>query len=372
MRTCQTPRKSWFEKDLSLLSCISLPMATPLDQLLQEPVTDPLAIYRARDGIYGVDLLAAAVAHLDFFTWLADHPSTPGAIAVHFGLHTRPTDVLLTLCTAMGLITQSGGVFHLTLRAREHLTAGSRYHLGPYYAALRDRPQTLDMLKVLKTGKPANWGSYDASAWAKSMERPDFAEQFTAAMDCRGVYLGQALTKKVDLSGRQRLLDIAGGSGIYACAFAARNPSLSAAVFERPPVDRIAREAIARQGGSDRVEVIAGDMFAVSLPTGFDVHLISNVLHDWDENVVQQLLAKSFAALEPGGLLIVHDEHLNSDKTGPLPVAQYSALLMHSTEGKCYSVGEMRSYFATVGFEWESFVETAADRSAIVARKPEA
>ncbi len=273
----------------------------PLADLTAEPVTDPIAIYRARDGLYAVDLLAAAVVHLDFFTWLADHPSTLGAICAHFELHARPADVLLTLCTAMGLVTMSGGVFHLTVRAREHLVTGSPYCLGPYYAALRDRPQTLDMVKVLRTGKPANWGSYDASAWARSMERPDFAAQFTAAMDCRGTYLGQALTKKVDLSGRQRLLDIAGGSGIYACAFAARYPALRTTVFEKPPVDRIAREAIARQGATERVDVLAGDMFSDSLPDGFDAHLISNVLHDWDEEVVQTILRKSFAALAPGG-----------------------------------------------------------------------
>lgn len=273
----------------------------PLADLTAEPVTDPIAIYRARDGLYAVDLLAAAVVHLDFFTWLADHPSTLGAICAHFELHAQPADVLLTLCTAMGLVTMSGGVFHLTVRAREHLVTGSPYCLGPYYAALRDRPQTLDMVKVLRTGKPANWGSYDASAWARSMERPDFAAQFTAAMDCRGTYLGQALTKKVDLSGRQRLLDIAGGSGIYACAFAARYPALRTTVFEKPPVDRIAREAIARQGATERVDVLAGDMFSDSLPDGFDAHLISNVLHDWDEEVVQTILRKSFAALAPGG-----------------------------------------------------------------------
>jgi hypothetical protein len=42
---------------------------------------------------------------------------------------------------------------------------------------------------------------------------------------------------------------------------------------------------------------------------------------------------------------------------------------MHSTEGKCYSLGEMRAYFSELGFDWVSFSETAADRSAIVARK---
>ncbi len=340
-----------------------------LEHLNTQPATDPTPIYRPRDGIYAVDLLAAAVVHLDLFTWLADHPSTAGAIGAYYELHARPVDVLLTLCASMGLVTTAGGVYHLTLRAREHLVKGSPWNLGPYYAALKDRPQTLDMMKVLRTGKPANWGSYDADAWARAMERADFAEQFTAAMDCRGVYLGPALASRLDLAQSKALLDIAGGSGIYACSLAARHKHLRAAVFEKPPVDRIAREAIARQGGADKVEVIAGDMFSDPLPGGFDVHLISNVLHDWDEDVVLSLLKKSHAALEPGGLLIVHDAHVNSEKNGPLPVAQYSVLLMHSTEGKCYSIGEMRSYLERTGFDWLDYQATAADRSFIAARR---
>ncbi len=345
------------------------PSMNPLTALRDVPSSDPTEIYRLRDGIYGVDLLAAGIAHLDFFTWLADHPSTLGAVCARFELHIRPADVMLTLFTALGLVTQAGGCFHLTLRAREHLVKGSPWYLAPYYAALKDRPMTLDMLKVLRTGKPANWGSYDEEAWAQAMEKPEFAEQFTAAMDCRGVFLGQALAKKLDLSASRSLLDIAGGSGIYACSLVAHHPHLQARVFEKPPVDQIARQAIARQGCSDKVEVVAGDMFASEFPGGADVHLISNVLHDWDEPVVREILTKSHRALEADGLLIVHDCHINAEKTGPLPVANYSALLMHSTEGKCYSVGEMRVLFNQIGFDWVDFKPTAADRSFILARK---
>lgn len=340
-----------------------------MSHLTEVPATDPLEIYRARDGLYGVDLLAAGIAHLDFFTWLADHPSTLGAICAHFELHTRPADVMMTLFAAMGLVTQSGGCFHVTLRAREHLVKGSPWYLAPYYASLKDRPTTLDMLKVLRTGKPANWGGYDADAWAKSMEKPEFAAQFTAAMDCRGVFLGQALSKKLPLAESSALLDIAGGSGIYACSIVAHHPHLRATVFEKPPVDRIAREAIAKQGFSEKVDVVAGDMFASELPQGFDMHLISNVLHDWEEPVVREILAKSHRALAPDGLLVIHDAHINKDKTGPLPVANYSALLMHSTEGKCYSIGEMRSYLHDAGFDWLDHQPTACDRSFILARR---
>jgi acetylserotonin N-methyltransferase len=341
-----------------------------MTHLLDDPVSDPLSLYRYRDGISAVDLLAVGISHLDFFTWLADHPSTFAAITAHFGIHPRPTDVMLTLFTAQGLVQQNGGCFHLTLRAREHLNAGSRWNLAPYFSSMKDRQPTLDMLKVLKTGKPANFGSFDPQAWAQAMQRPDFAAQFTAAMDCRGILLGPALAKALDLSQHTALLDIAGGSGIYACALAAKNPHLRTTVLERPPVDRIATECIAKQGCTDRVSVHAGDIFADPLPTGFDVHLWSNVLHDWDEADVRRLLAKSDAALPPGGLIVIHDAFINAEKTGPLHIAEYSALLMNITEGKCYSIGEYRTYLSELGFDWLEHKPTAVGRGFIVARKP--
>jgi acetylserotonin N-methyltransferase len=93
------------------------------------------------------------------------------------------------------------------------------------------------------------------------------------------------------------------------------------------------------------------------------------VLHDWDEEPVRQLLAKSHAALPAGGHLIVHDVHINAEKTGPLHAAEYSALLMNITEGKCYSLGEMRAYLGDIGFEWADYQPTAVGRSFILVRK---
>ena len=201
------------------------------------------------------------------------------------------------------------------------------------------------------------------------MEDAAFADSFTAAMDCRGVYLGAAAARALDMRGRTHLLDVAGGSGIYACAIVARHPHLRATVLEKPPVDAVARRSIERRGLSAKVDVLAGDMLAAEFPTGCDAHLISNVLHDWDEPVVKQLLEKSFRSLPPGGMLVIHDAHLNESKTGPLPVAKYSALLMHSTEGKCYSVGEIGGYLREIGFEAMQFTPTEADRSVVTARK---
>jgi predicted O-methyltransferase YrrM len=335
------------------------------------PTTDPTSIYRYRDGLYAADLLGCALVFLDLFSWLEQHPSTAPEICRKFEIAARPTDVMLTLFVAMGYLQRDGEKVALTQLAREHLVSSSPWFIGPYYASLKDRPVCQDFLRVLRTDKPANWGSFkNEKDWARAMEDPAFADSFTAAMDSRGIFLSQAVAKAADFSGRRALLDIAGGSGIYACSMVSHYPGMRAAVFEKAPVDKVAANAISRRGCSQRVEVVQGDMFAEALPRGFDLHLYSNVLHDWDDASVQKVVHKSFEALEPGGALIIHDVIINEAKTGPLPNAAYSAMLMHATPGKCYSVGEYYAALEQAGFQNFSFTNTPADRSIIVAEKP--
>lgn len=341
----------------------------PLD-LTRSPASDPLALYRFRDGLYAVDLIAAAITEFDFFTKLAAKPSDLATICRDLGTHRRPTDVMLTLFAANGFITVKQGIYSITPLGNEHLVSTSSSFLGPYYASLKDRPVVKDFITILRTDKPANWGSYkDEKPWTEAMLTDEFATSFTAAMDCRGFTLGPAMAKAAPIGTRTRLLDIAGGSGVYACALVANHPKLTATVFERPPVDGIARKMITKRGFQNRVDVAAGDMFKDSLPAGYDVHLFSNVLHDWDTDKVRPLLAASAQALSQGGLLIVHDAHLNDDKTGPAPVAAYSALLMSVTEGRCYGTGEMRELLTEAGFIDVRHQDTACDRSIVTAIK---
>ena len=149
------------------------------------------------------------------------------------------------------------------------------------------------------------------------------------------------------------------GLGVYACALAARFPHLEAAVLEKPPVDRISRRAIAKRGFSSRVDVVAGDMLDEPLPAGYDVHLFSNVLHDWDEPVVERLVHASAEALAPGGLLIVHDAFLNARKDGPINIAgvlgaadarHAGTLLLGGRDGRM--AGPRRIRRALTGSEW--------------------
>jgi hypothetical protein len=344
---------------------------TTADDLLRCPSTDPTLIYRYRDGLYAADLLTAAICHLDFFNWLSVHPADQRTIGQALDLKERPLDVMLTLFTAMGLLRREGEIFLLTELAKEHLCQSSPWCIGPYFASVKERPVCLDMVEVLRTGKPARWASVRTEKeWAKAMENPAFATQFTAAMDCRGAYLAPAMATPLECSGYHHLLDVAGGAGIYACAMVAKHPHLRATILEKPPVDRLANQSLAERGFAGRVHAEAGDMFNDPFPEGCDIHLFSNVLHDWDGPRVEQLLAKSYASLASGGMIVVHDAHINAAKTGPLPVAAYSALLMTITEGKCYSEQEMSDFLTRAGFSDLELFQTVVDRSVMTARKP--
>lgn len=334
------------------------------------PATDPVSIYRHRDALYASDMLIAALKGFDFFTWLMDGPQTVQSICEHFGFHSRPVDVMTTLFVASGWLTRNGETLSITETGREHLVAGSPWFIGPYFPKVNDRTIATDLLECLKTGNPANFASRkDHKDWHKAMETDTFAKEFTAMMDCRGVLLAQALAKNLKLAGRKQLLDIAGGSGVYACSLCAHNSDMQATVLDKSPVDQIAAGAIAERGFSDRVSVVASDMLNDPLPSGFDVHLFSNVMHDWDVDLVKQLLKTSADSIETGGLMIVHDTFLNADKSGPLHVAEYSVLLMHVTQGRCYSVKEISDWAAEVGFTQIENVPGAAVRSALVFQK---
>jgi predicted O-methyltransferase YrrM len=331
---------------------------------------DPATLFRARDSIYSADLLLAAAVHLDLFSRLENRAMDRRGICSTLGVQDRPADVMMTLFTAMGLVERQNEGYGLTPLSRTFLTRRSQHSLLPYFASLGARSVCRTMLNVLRTGEPASWADSSQEEWVSAMADESFAASFTAAMDSRGAYFAPLLAQCLNCSDRTRLLDIGGGSGIYACHLVREYPHLEASILEKPPADAVAGSFIETMGLSERIGIVAGDMFD-QIPFGYDVHLCSNVLHDWNQDNVEHILARSFQALMPGGSIAIHDTHINASKTGPLEVAEYSVLLMHSTEGKCYSVSELSDLLAAAGFVDIEYLSMKCHRSLITASKQE-
>lgn len=333
------------------------------------PRTNASELLRYRDAIYASDLLICAVAYFDFFTLLKDSPRSLDEICAALQIASRPADVMLTLFLARRLVKKHDPGYSLTAVARDYLVSDTPWSLVPYYASQKNRPQCREFCEVLKTGRPAGWSSMeDGHDWLEAMKDPQFADAFTAAMDSRGAFLARELATKLDCRMYRSLLDIAGGSGIYACALAEVYDNMPATVLEITPVDRATRRSVALKQMSSRVDVIAGDMFK-EIPEGYDVHLFANVFHDWDYDSVQRLAKMSYRTISDDGMIAVFDAHLNEAKDGPLAVAEYSCLLMHSTVGRCYSTAEIKEALSSAGFTDIQVKNVAAARSVITAKK---
>lgn len=76
----------------------------------------------------------------------------------------------------------------------------------------------------------------------------------------------------------KKLLDLGGGHGLYAIAFAQLNPNLDVSIFDLPHVAEITRDFIKRYRMKDRIKVIAGDFTKDDIGNGYDIIFASDYL----------------------------------------------------------------------------------------------
>jgi ubiquinone/menaquinone biosynthesis C-methylase UbiE len=147
------------------------------------------------------------------------------------------------------------------------------------------------------------------------------------------------------------MLDVGGGSGAYAIAFAQANPQLRVEVFDQPAVLAIAQRHIRETGIEDRVSTRVGDLRTDEFGGGYDLVLISAICHMLSEEENRNLLARAFRALAPGGRVVIQDFLLRPDKTGPRAGALFSLnMLVNTRGGASYSEDEYSRWLREAGF----------------------
>lgn len=333
---------------------------------LPAPSIDPTPIFEIFRGNYGTELLAAAVTHFDLFTRLADGPRHEDDLRGELGLAPRPASVLFTALRAFGLMRNAAqGTLELTALAREHLTPGAEFDVGAYVGLAADSPGVLALVERLRTNRPPGMGDAEGGTafiyrqgTRSAMDRAETARHLTMSLAGRGKNVAPVLAERVPLAGARRLLDVGGGSGVYAIACLRRHSQLRATIWDRAEVLRVAAEMAAAYGVAERLQCVAGDMFDDAVPDEADVVLLSNVLHDWDVPDCRRLIGRLAAALPPGGRLLIHDVFLNDALDGPLPIALYSAALFSLTEGRAYSAAEYRGWLLEAGLTPQPIVPT--------------
>ncbi|MGH7138132.1 MAG: methyltransferase, partial [Pirellulales bacterium] len=344
---------------------------------LKPPATDPTPIFEAFRGSYGTELLTAAVAHFNLFGKLARGPLSHGDLAKELGLAPRPAVVLLTALRAMGLLTTgANGWLELTTLAREHLVPGDEFDIGAYVGLAAESPGVLAMVERLRTNCPPGMADNEQGVAyiyregvRSAMDQEASARHLTLALAGRAKNVAPVLAERVPLVGARLLVDVGGGSGMYAIAYLRRFPALRAVVWDRAEVLKVARELAEQYQVRERLVCRPGDMFVDPVPEGADCILLSNVLHDWDVPECRKLVRRCAAALPSGGRLLIHDVFLDDAHDGPLAVALYSAALFSITEGRAYSAAEYREWLLAAGLQPQPIVPTLIHCGALEGRK---
>lgn len=159
------------------------------------------------------------------------------------------------------------------------------------------------------------------------------------------------LLDALDLSGRRHLLDLGGGPATYALSFLGKYPEARATLFDRAEVVEIAREEVERAGLAERMSYRTGDMTTNDLGEGYDVVLLSNIIHSFGPEENLDVFRRCYKALAPGGLFIIKDFLVDNDRSGP-PFSLLFALnmLVGTENGDTYTYAEVDGWASEAGF----------------------
>jgi hypothetical protein len=206
------------------------------------------------------------------------------------------------------------------------------------------------LVEAIRTNRPTTWDP-DVQSSLFDGEDPTMLSLFWEAMHSLSTMTARRLGEAVDFGRFGRLLDIGGGSGAYDIELCRLYPRLRATVYDLPHVAGIAAGKVAQAGLEGRIDAVAGDFFgAAPLPGGHDLHLLSMILHDWDEPRNRALLCRSFEALRSGGAVVISELLVNDDKAGPAPAALMSLNMLIETEGRNYTPAEYTEWLEDAGF----------------------
>ncbi|PRY19486.1 methyltransferase family protein [Pseudosporangium ferrugineum] len=326
-------------------------------------------------GFWSFKTFAAAV-ELDLFSRLAGGRTLTVADAEReLGLPERPADLLFTACASLGLLERAGEGYRNSPLAEEFLVRGRPYYFGGQVSYC-DRRTYLPWHRVgeaLRDDRPLTWDPATQESMFTT-EDPQLLATFWEAMYSTSIFTARALGESVELGPYTRLLDVGGGSGAYPIELCGRFPGLSATVLDLPHVCEMATGKIAAAGLSDRIATTPGNFLTdAALPGGHDVLLLSMILHDWDEATNRELLAKAYAALPAGGLVIISELLLDADRTGPAPAALMGMnMLVETVGGRNYSDVEYADWLGAAGFTDVRTVRFDAPgaNGAVLGRKP--
>jgi len=319
-----------------------------------------------REAVYGFrrSRIILTAFELDLFSRLAERSMSSEQLAKTINADARAVDRLLNALCALGLVRKSRGRFANTRIARDFLTAGApRFLAGLAHTASQWQSWHTLSAAVRRGGTVCErkTGPGDGKRLAG----------FIAAMHERATPQAPAIVNLLDLTKVRRCLDIGAGSGAYAMALARTGKAIRAVAFDLPDVLTLTRDYVRRAGLLSRFDFIAGDFHHDDWGEGYDLILLSAIVHMNGPRENQRLVTRAARSLNPGGQLVIQDFIMGADRTRPAVGAFFALnMLVATAAGDTFTAGEVRTWMRAAGLKKIVLQKTPFDASLMIGRKP--
>ncbi len=294
-------------------------------------------------GNYWESCTLHAGVKLDLFTAIGGNQLTSEEVAQKLNVDKRGITMLFNALSAMNLLVKKGNKYSNTSTSTSLLSKDSPQYIGyiiMHHHQMVDSWSKLD--RAVTTGTPVRTRA--------SRSNEEWRENFLMGMFNMAMSLAPRLVTIIDLSKRRHLLDLGGGPGTYAIHFCRRNPRLKATVYDLPTTGPFARKTIKKFGLTDRINFMDGNYLEEGIEGVYDAAWLSHVFHGEGPEDCQKIILKTVSALEPGGMIIVHDFILNNTMDGPLFPALFSLnMLLGTAHGQAYSEKQITDMLSGAG-----------------------
>lgn len=298
----------------------------------------------------GANAALRAASRLGVLDRLAVGPLDAASLARECGIGERGARVLLSALAALGLARRDG----------DRWTADA-VHLPAIAAVL---PLFDRIEEVIREGRPVV--AVDTPADAQRLYPgivPHLGSMFAAAAARAAPVLAR--------DSPRRVLDVGAGACPWTIALCRHFPTCEVTALDLPAVLPRARAAANAAGLSERFRFVAGDCFDVPWGGPYDLVVLANVAHLFDDAANRSLAAR---AADVGSSIAVIDALLDEDGTGPRTVALYAlGLLLRTGTGGVRPESVHREWLTGAGFEPPTRTDLAVQppQSLLLSRRAE-
>ncbi len=318
---------------------------------------------------YAPGLIIGAAIECGVFTALDKRAQTISELARATRTSARGLKATLNTLVSLDFLARKGERYSLTPESAAFLVPGKPSYQGAlfWHQMHQLMPNWLQLTRVVRTGRPAISGNKQSTG-AKFFA--DFVEDIFPLSYRAAQTLGEHL-KVAKTKSPISVLDIGAGSGVWGIALAQQSPKVTIRAVDWPPVLKVTRRIAKRHGVADRLTVSAGDLQKADFGRGHQIATIGHILHSEGPERSQRLLRKTFAALAPGGRIVISEFVPNEDRKGPPHTLIFAVnMLVHTESGDTFTFGEISGWLKKAGFKNPRLLPAPAPSPLILATKP--